>query len=762
MSCCPADMILQNFDPPWFWVLLIVVSLVSLALTYRGIYQRSGRKLTWMLLTMRVLGVLVLLVALIKPAWRRVVEQIERPCIAVIVDDSQSMSLPQPAGHDDWSSRYELARRWLQRSAAALALQERFDVRLFDISGRELEAEELPEEPNVEQTDLVRAMRSVAQKLRGRHAVGVVLISDGQDTTGRRSYLALQEYPLPTYTVGFGWLPGVGGTPWDLAVASVDAPARTLVHNAVPVKALLRKDGGAALDVPVHLERAGRTLVAERVHLEEGATEKPVSLSFTPTEPGDFVLTVRLPAQPNERSRANNTAIFKLRVDAEPIRALYIEGVLRAEYKYLRERLAEDPDVDLISFVRAANPDQASVSGVLTGSELLSAQRLAKIDVVLLGDFEARMIGKGAYEALRDWVEAGGGLIVLGGYHNLSEHGLSQTALAEVLPVEPIEGGIEQVEAPFRFSLTAEGRRHPALTVTGDMVRDGLLWQSLPELKGVVAVKRARPGAIVLARHPQINPYSARGEGYIVLASQSFGKGTVVVLTADTTWRWSRLLRLSGRPDTLYVRFWSQMVRWLAHRDVTSERTALTVSTDAASYERGRRVSVTVRRNPAVMVPGESAAQVSLRLSVTNPDGRTTPLTPMPDATDPNLWTANYFPDRGGRFRVSARLTRLVAQNKADLANQQSEFIVAGSRIELEDPAPNTTAMQQIARLTGGTYAELDDEKATEELVDALPTTARVTARARTSQIWNLPGLFVLFLVVVSTEWALRRRNQLL
>lgn len=756
-----ASLTLQNFDPPWFWALLVVASLSILVATYRDIHRRTGRDLTWTLLTLRVLAVLVLLVALVKPAWRHVIHETERPHLAVIVDNSQSMSVPQPARDGDWSSRYERALQWLRQSPDGRILRERFELHLFDIAGRELDADDLPAEPNAEQTDLVRAMRSVAQELRGRHAAGVLLASDGRDTTGRRSYLALGEYELATYALGFRQTPAQEGVPSDLAVVSVDAPARTLVHNAVPLKVLLRKDGGAALDAPVHVERAGTVLVTQRVQFDEGVTEKLVNLSFTPGEPGDFVLTVRLPARAGERTRTNNSAIFKLRVDAEPIRVLYIEGVLRAEYKFLRQRLADDPDVDLISFVRTASPDQVSVSDVLAGAELVSPERLEKIDVVLLGDFEAPMLEDRAYGALRDWVEAGGGLFVLGGYRNLSDQGLARTPLGEALPVEPLTGGIEQIDRPFSFALTGDGRRHPAFTVTGDLTRDARLWESLPELAGIVAVRGARAGASVLARHPEINPFSDDGEGYVVLAVQSFGKGAVAVLTADTTWRWSRLPRLAGRPDTLYVRFWSQLVRWLAHRDAASERTALTVSTDAASYRRGRRVMVSVRRNPAVMIPGADGSETSLDVTVINPDGRKTPLSPDADATDPNLWTASYFPDRGGRFEVWARLARAGGDERVDVANRQTEFIVEGSKIELEDPTPNNALLREIARLTGGVFAQLDQPEETAALVDQLPAGARVTAKVHTSHVWNSPVLFLLFLALVTVEWIVRRRNQL-
>jgi len=737
LTAITAEITAGNFDPPWFWVLVILGSLALLATTYLDIYRWSGRRLTWILFALRALGLAALLVALVKPAWRHVRERTEPPQVAVILDDSQSMALPAP-GAEGGATRYQQARRWLAESAAGRTLREAFD-----------------------QTDLVRAMRAAAGRLRGRNAAGVLLLSDGRDTTGRRNYLALQDFPLPVFAMGFRAPAGREGPAIDLAVRSVEAPPRTLVHNAVQVKVLVRKTGGPAVDVPVHVERAGTPLATRRVRFETGAAEQQVGLSFTPTEPGDFVLTARVGSPKGEQTAVNNTGLFRLRVESQPIRVLYIEGTLRAEYKFLHRRLADDPDVALVTFARSASPDQASAAGVLAGSEVASPERLEKIDVVLLGDFEPQMLDPATYTALRGWVENGGGLMVLGGYRTLSADGLARTPLADALPVEPAAGGIQQVDHPFQFTLTADGRRHPALAVTGDMRRDAALWKTLPELRGLVAVGRAKPGATVLARHPEPNPSDPDGKGYIVLAAQPFGKGTAAVLTADTTWRWSRLPRLAGRSDTLYARFWSQMVRWLAHRDVAHKRTVLTASTPEASYDRGQRVTVTVRRDPAAMVPGQEGAETTLALAVTTPDGRTTSLAPRPDVTDPNRWTADYFPDRGGRFTVSARLVRATEGGTTDTANDQTEFLVRGSTIELEDPTPNAAVLGRIARLTGGAYADLDDPQATAALLEALPKAPRVVREVRTSQVWNSPGLFVVFLVMVCAEWIARRRYRL-
>ena len=65
-----ATLTFENFDPPWFWLLAIAVSIGILVGTYRGIRRRSGRNLAWALLTLRILGVAALFIALIKPEWK--------------------------------------------------------------------------------------------------------------------------------------------------------------------------------------------------------------------------------------------------------------------------------------------------------------------------------------------------------------------------------------------------------------------------------------------------------------------------------------------------------------------------------------------------------------------------------------------------------------------------------------------------------------------------------------------------------------------
>lgn len=739
---------LQGLNPPWFWITVTAVAVAVLVLTYRGIFARTGSRLTWLLLGLRLAAVLILLLALAKPIWTSESAQTHRPRIAVVVDNSQSMTLPHGR-----ASRHARALAWLNESPTVRRLGEHADLVYFDLTGTQRSAGDLAREPSDEQSDPVRALSRVAGMRVSERLGAVLLISDGKDTTGRRDYLALQDYPLPVHAIGFA--PQVtGDQPIDVAVQSAEAPQRTLVHNAVAVQALIAKDSGPAATVTLAVERTGQTLATQEVALEAGQVRKPVTVTFTPTQPGDFVFSVRAAPVAGERNTANNVRPFKLSVDADPIRVLYIEGVLRPEYTYLRHRLTNDPDVELIAFVRSANLDQASGSSVLASSDLISAERLEKIDAVLLGDFEAHMLDEATYRALHDWVEQGGGLMVLGGYRNLTPTGLPASPLADALPVLPVDESareLQQVEQPFSFALTPDGLRHPALVVTGELETDQRLWETLPQLRGVAATGGVKPGASVLARHPS---------GDVVLAVQAFGKGNVAVFTADTTWRWSRHARLSGAPDTMYVRFWSQMIRWLARRDLQEAGSALAISTDRAVYERGRPIHVRVRRNPAHVLPGvspEDTAAAQVALLVRRPDGVETPVPLTQDPAMPDAWSGTYFADRGGRHELAARL--IVAGS--DAASEISEFVVQGSSLELDDPAPSPATLAQIARFTGGSYADIDDGAALDALVEAMPTQPTTAVQVRTSVLWNNPAVLVVFVTLVTIEWLIRRRNQL-
>jgi hypothetical protein len=724
------------------WTAATVLGTVVLVLTYRGIARRSGgRRLAWLLFALRAGGLVALWLMIAKPTWTGVEEKTDPGRVAVLLDNSISMSLSDSAGKE----RYRQAREAVDRIKQG-ATDRGLVVDVFDINGNPLP--DVPPEPKTERTDLARAVSEVLARSRSKPLSGIIVLSDGADNSGRPDFRDLNDSPVPVFAAGFPQ--ELDATVLDLAVKKPQTPQRVMVNNDVCVDVPVTKTGPAT-KVVVSLKRGTDVVTSREIDFPAGPGElaKTVTLKFKPTQAGSFVYTAAVAtpegAELKEPLLINNAAAFPLQVDGEPIRVLYLEGAMRFEFKFLKARLEDDPDVNLATVLRRLNPQLA---GLRPGGDALTEDRLKNLDVVILGDMEGRFLSNAEYDALLKWLDGKNhALLVLGGYSSFGPGGWRGTPLAAALPVVPAEAEPFQHEGPFVPGLTDEGKRHPAFAFTGDRLKDEEQWNETARLDGVSVVQRARPGATVLAVHPD---FRVGDNPAVVMAYQNYGGGKVLAILADTTWKWSRTPRLVGRSDTLYARFWSQTVRWLAGRSLDENRPLLTVSTDRAGSEAGKPVAVKVTRQPR---PDVDFGRAELVAEARGPAGEVK-LPLAASSANPDEFTALFTPPAGGRYEITARLS---ADGKL-LANQSAEVLVQGSALELADPRANPRVLEAIAAATGGVYVDMPQAGS---LVEKLPKKERRRVTLGRREYWNSPSLFVVFLAAVTCEWVLRRRNRM-
>jgi uncharacterized membrane protein len=726
----------------WLWLMLVVAGAVFLYWTYRGIFRRSERRLTWALMALRGVGLILLVLMLAKPTWTRERDDTDRGRVAVVVDNSRSMALPDADGMPRYSRAVEAAGR-LQKAWAEDRNGPRLNVEFFDITGNRFGENKLPAEPTADATDLTRALRQTMTRLRSKPLAAVVLISDGVDNSGRPNFLDWEETSVPIHTVGFP-----RSVTLDLAVREPQVPRRVLVHNELRVEVPVAKVGGPATEATVTLRRGRDELATKKVKLPAGDGEQLVALTFKPDQPGTFEITAEVKGLAGEKDLSNNAVNFPLHVVADPIRVLYVEGFLRYEYKYLKERLEDDPDVGLVTVVRRLRPGEP---GAAAGKVALNEKQLEKFDVVILGDMESTYITGPEYRQLVRWLDGKNrSLLVLGGYHSFGPRGFRATPLADVLPVVFAPGDEPQSEKPFKLKPTDKGEAHPIFTVSSDRARNVTLWADAPPLDGMNLVARAKPGADVLAVNPQLE---VDGKPAVALAVQrAGGGGQVMVLCADTTWSWSRLPRLIGQPDNLYGRFWSQTVRWLAGRSPDDKRPLLSVRLEKPVFEAERKVMIWAVRQPR---PGVDLSGALTTVEVTDPKGNAVPgLTPRVSSADPDAATFEFYPTLSGEYKVAAALK----SGGKMLGNQNVEFRVRGKDLEMADTGTRPDHLRAIASATGGMYVDVDDADA---LKDKVQRIERRQTRTLRSQYWDSPWLFSAFLLAVTGEWFLRRRNHL-
>jgi hypothetical protein len=258
-------------------------------------------------------------------------------------------------------------------------------------------------------------------------------------------------------------------------------------------------------------------------------------------------------------------------------------------------------------------------------------------------------------------------------------------------------------------------------------------WLEVPSLASTAALGSARPGAIVLA-----TAGSAGGLGRPLVAVQRYGEGRSMIFGGEAAWRW-RMLMPAG--DGTYDSFWRQSVRWLA--GASPAAVEIHGPLDAIA---GEPVPLALRVRDAAF---DASAGAAVSVTVEGPASeRETPL--AASGVDPAARTAVFTPSQDGVYRATARVTWPDGRS----SSATTSILVGGVDAELAEPWRHDAVLARIAEESGGALvAEAD--------LDTLPSLVQAAAGApelRESELWHHPLVFACLLLLVATEWTLRRR----
>jgi uncharacterized membrane protein len=367
-------------------------------------------------------------------------------------------------------------------------------------------------------------------------------------------------------------------------------------------------------------------------------------------------------------------------------------------------------------------------------------------DAVILGDVNPLTLPAKFTRLLGDYVaELGGGLIVTGGAEVFGPAAARDSDLLALLPVT-LGADTTYQEYKYPLLLTPEGARHPIFNVSGvDSKKNRVLWLSMPELSSVCLFGRAKPGAEVLAVHPQLaNEFGPR----IVVAQQQFGKGRVLVLGTDNTWNWALQ---EARPgfDQLHEQFWRQAVRFVARRPSDEgESNALRAAKDVV-YE-----GETVRLQ--LLLPPELASKSSLKVAgeCTSPEEKKQSLSFTATDASNTVWEASFVAQRTGAYRVNATA---VAEGGQSVEFQTSVCAQGGSP-EFENTAPNNALLKDLADSTGGKFGYVGEIG---RLVKGIKSTRPAEQREVEWSSASSKLLAGVILALWAGEWMLRKWKNL-
>jgi uncharacterized membrane protein len=731
-------------SPGSYVAALVAAAAVLLTLaTYRSV-SRSGRVRDRVVLTaLRLATLAIVLVCLFRPVLVVKAAVSQQNFLAVLIDDSRSMQIA------DWGTepRGAFVKQTFGTPQAPVmkALSDRFVLRTFRFSAsptRLGSAEDLKFAGA--QTRLAAALNGVRQELAGLPLAGMVLVSDGADTTDAsltEALLGMKAASVPVFTVGVGR----DRLARDVQIDRVSTPRTALKGTSLVIDAVVTQTGYAGQTVSIDVEDEGRIVGSQQVKLPADGEPAAVRVRFVASDAGPRLFRFRIAQQPGELVTQNNVRESLIEISDRRERILYYEGEPRAEMKFINRAVADDKNLEVVTLQRTADNKYLRL-GVENKEELVSGFPRTREDLfgyrgIILGSIEAGAFTGDQLRMIGEFVERrGGGLLMLGGTRAFAEGGYAGTPVADALPVT-LERPTRNLDTfPFtrlKVRPTRAGEGHGVTQIAATEAASAARWPDMPTLTSVNPIHAIKPGATVL-----LNGVDERRREQVVLASQRYGRGKAIAFPVQDSWLWQMHVKMSLEDQT-HENFWRQLMRWL----VDGVPDAVDVHTLTDRVEPGEQVTLVADVVDPTFVELNDARVVA---HVSGPTGAPVDV--------PMQWTG----ERSGQYRATFAAAdqglyaaRVEASREGkSLGTGTTEVRAAPSDAEYFDATMHAARLKRIAEETGGRFYTADT-------VGGMPEDVRYTGRGVTTieerELWHMPIVLFLLVGLVCAEWGYRR-----
>jgi hypothetical protein len=792
-----------------FWVFLAAAGLVVLSFVFYLRTQSGTHQLSrWILAACRGALLALLLITLADPVLRMHVTRRHQPQMYVVFDGTDSMGiadqLPEaqrtalaqatglktPAATTSGGestvaatsdpTRLEYIQAWLRKTEnnTLQELQQKHNVQLeaflfdgnttsqlrklrsgserlntrLDVPGL---ADQLTHKGQV--TALGAVLQETSQQFGSGRLAGVVLISDFAHNAGAAPIGTGENSPLtrlgvPVYAVGVGATEAV-----DLAVdLQTDPKMKKAERSTVKVK--LRQSGltGQTVTVRVMGHRVGDAASSssefqigqKTVTLNSGLEIRDIE--FTPEESGRFEFTATVDRVEGEIVDQNNHAVRNVNIIDDYLRLMYVAHEPTWEWRFIKEVFHRDKLVGMDgfrTFLASSDPRVRESNVLFLPTITPKRSEFFANDVLFLDDMPRGELKDRFCEMVKEFVgDLGGGLVVITG-PRFGPKEMHQTPLADLLPVI-IDPQAEVRSAPqypeFRLRLTPHAARYPFMQLGQDEAESQKAWDNLGKLPWYQPVAAMHDQAYILAEHPTDKLRDGKTPQPLISVRQ-FGKGQVVFLSFNETWR---LRRKYG--EKYYRQFWSQLIYNLGMSHALGHDKRFVVRLDQDQYRVEDKVTVTVEAYDVNFEPldEENVPERTLEaeLVIPGPGGGEVRTFRIPmlrkgvfEARIPVLAPGEYAlrvkdPVTGTYDPASFEVTSLSAERRRAVRDEKLQ--------------------NQIAEKSGGKAYDLTN---VHNLVNDLRVEPKVEKLTRNQPLWTTPLWFTMIVVLMLGEWLYRK-----
>ena len=738
------------FAAPWPLAVLAVIAalIVAIAVITYVRARTEKRRDVIVLSTLRVGALALLLFCLARPMLLVPTVIPQRNFLGILIDDSRSMQIAD----EDGTPRGEFVQHAFGAPDSALraALADRFMLRFFRFSRTTERLDSLAElTASGSATDVAQALDAARRELAAVPLSGLILVTDGADNSESsltETLISLRASSIPVYTVGLG----EERFDRDIQLSRVETPRNVLQGSSLVVDLVVEQTGYRRQTVELNIEDDGRIIASQQVQLPDDGEAVTVRVQFTADATGPRRIRFSIPPRDDEQVTANNELEALIVVEDRREKILYFEGEPRFEVKFLRRAVEDDENLHVVALQRTAENKFLRL-GVDDADELAGGfprtrEELFAYRGLILGSVEASFFTNDQLRMIDEFVsQRGGGLLVLGGRRSFGRGGYQNTPLADVLPVVLPPTGSDAGDdfyAELLIEPTRSGLTHPATQIAEDMDESARRWTELPAVSVVNPIYAVKPGAVTLL----IGTATDLEDPLAVLSYQRYGRGKSIALPIQDSWMWQMHADIP-LDDMTHETFWRQLLRWLV--SYVPEPVSATAARDRVGRDEPVSIDAEVQDETFLRV---NNAEVTAR--VTTPSGSQSEL-PMEWAVDADgEYRVSFVPDEEGLHEIT-----VTARKAGEFLGEYSTYVESADLpTEYFDAEMRVPLLQQIAEETGGRFYTPENAST---LAEDVSFTESGTTVVEERDLWNMPVIFFLLLILVGSEWGYRRRRGL-
>lgn len=415
--------------------------------------------------------------------------------------------------------------------------------------------------PLARETRIFESLEQALSDVPETRRAGVIILSDGQIHDVPSETVRLDDFG-PVHTLLTGRRDEI-----DRQLVIVEAPAYGIVGQRVTIRYRVEDHGKTGKTHATMLIREG----SAEPRMELVPLNEEQFLTVPIEHAGQNIVSIEASALDNELTLANNKAPLIINGVRDRLRVLLVSGQPHAGGRTWRNLLTSDPAVDLVHFTILREPEkldatpQNELSLIAFPFRELFEVKLYDFDLIVFDQYRLNRILPDYYFAnITKYVQEGGAMLEASGPSFAGPDSVYTTALADVLPANPLGPVLEQ---PFVPAVTAVGHRHP---VTQNLDNGKALWG--PWMRQIDV--HAGSGDVLMS--------GLQDKPLLIL--DHVGKGRVAQLASDHIWLWSRGFH-GGGPQAELLR---RLVHWLM-KEPELEENAMLVSTDGDAIKISRR-----------------------------------------------------------------------------------------------------------------------------------------------------------------------------